>query len=368
MEIPSRLLCLVLGLVASPGLGAAQQPIGIGLVVPGEGSLTEVGRAVRAGAEAAIRRANAEGGFEGRPFELRVVTEEGLWGQGLAKVVSLSFEDPVRAVIGGLDGRSAHLIQQVITKARIPFVTPWASDFTLSRAMVPWFFQAVPDDRQQARAILADATARSGERILVIADTTYDSRHFATAIRQAAGGPVRVLHPDQLLALAPERILELLRPTAGLDSPTPDIDRATGPGRASRGVVLAVEPGTAPRLLERLRELPSPPRAYAPIRLAVPAVMDTGYPGPLLFPVPATPPLGPDGPALRSLPAALAGDAVRTVVAAVRAAGLDHWRIRDALAGQSVDGATGAVAFEASGRRAGRLRLLSSAGHVSRER
>lgn len=363
MRAPSILLGLALAVTAP---AAAQQPVRIGLVIPGEGPLAEVGAAVRRGAEVAVRQANAAGGYDGRPIELRVVTEEGLWGQGLGKVVSLSFDDPVLAVIGGLDGRSGHLIQQVITKARIPFVTPWATDFTLSRAMVPWFFQAVPDDRQQAAAIIGDAMggARAGatrgvgtdatrgaaSEVVVLADTSYDSRYFATAIRRAAASadaPVRFLRPERVLGPEPG-VGEVLQPGRG--------ETAHGSsGPASRAtVVLAVDPATASRVLDRLRRLPTPPRVYAPTRLATPPVAAANYPGPLLVPLPAGTRLDPDD---LSLPAALAGDAVRALIAAIRVAGPDPWRIRDALADGSLTGATGGLTFEPSGRRGGELRL-----------
>lgn len=355
------LLGLLLALAAP---AVAQEPVRIGLVIPGDGPLADVGAAVRHGAEATIRRANLAGGLDGRPFELRVVTEEGLWGQGLGKVVSLSFDDPVLAVIGGLDGRSAHLIQQVITKARIPFVTPWATDFTLSRAMVPWFFQAVPDDRQQAAAILADVTGAAGAaapgsrgtgsattELLVLADTSYDGRQFAIAIRQAAtaaGVPARFVRPERVLEAEPGGVAEMLRRRGG------------GPAQGSSGaaspvaVVLAVEAGTAARVLDRLQPLPSPPRVYAPTRLAVPAVVGAAYPGPFLIPLPAGIRLDPDGP---SLPAALAADAVGAVIAAIRAGGPDPWRVREALADTSVTGARRGLSFESSGRRGGELQL-----------
>ncbi|MFW6205629.1 MAG: ABC transporter substrate-binding protein, partial [Gemmatimonadota bacterium] len=124
----------VLAVLAGPTTAAvrAQEPIPIGLVIPGPGPHAAIGAALREGAELAVRRANEAGGFRGRPFVLRVVTDDGLWGQGLSRVTGLAFTDPVVAVVGGADGRGGHLIQQVITKARLPFVTPWASDFTLS--------------------------------------------------------------------------------------------------------------------------------------------------------------------------------------------------------------------------------------------
>lgn len=278
--------------------------------------------------------------------------EGGLWGQGLSRVVSLSFDDPVPAIVGGLDGRSAHLIQQVITRARIPFVTPWASDFTLSRGMIPWFFQTVPDDRQQARAIVEHARGMGSKRILVLADATYDSRHLEQAVREAAetsGMPADVFRVEA-------------------SGTGPDLERRVLPGMA---VVIAAGQPEATGLLDRLGRLPSPPEVYAPARLAVGSFLDgpDPYPAPVLVPVPE----GTDPDGLRAgrtdLPTELADDAVRAIVKAIRTAGLDPWKVRDALAVQTLDGATGLVSFSETGRREGGVRVLpasSTAGAPER--
>jgi branched-chain amino acid transport system substrate-binding protein len=346
-----------LALLPGPGMPVvAQQAVAIGLVVPSEGPLAEIGESVRRAAEREILRANEAGGFRGRPFELRAVTEDGLWGQGLSRVVSLSFDQPVWGVIGGLDGRSAHLIQQVITKARVPFITPWASDFTLSRAMVPWFFQAVPDDRQQAEA-LARHMREAGvdDDVLVIADTTYDSRQFAAAVQRAlADGGV----PSRTQSLA--ELVERGYVGAGARSAEDALPVA---------VVLAVEPAIVPRVLERLAGLPTPPPVYAPLRLAVAPVLRAAadYRAPLLMPT-----LSPAGSAtLRetgsesgrspaSLPVAFAEDAVQAMIAAIRTAGLDRWRIRDELAAGSFGTSTGQLSFGTMGRRSVRLEVVAA--------
>ena len=339
------LLAALWGLIVPSAIlpAAAQEPVSIGLIVPGGGPLAAVGAAVRAGAERAIRRANDEGGFQGRPFRLLVVTQEGLWGRGLARVVSLSFDQPVVGVIGGLDGRGGHLIQQVVTKARIPFITPWASDFTLSRGMIPWFFQMVPDDRQQAAPMVEDAVGRGESGLVVVGDTSYDSRRFTEAVRHEAAAAGMAVHV--------------------VDARTP-LDQG---GAAS--VVLTTGVESSAGVLDALRRRASPPRVYAPLRLAVPPFdpLTVSYPAPVLFPRVLTgqarereagdsTTAAAHEPAV-ALPAAFGGDAVRAFVAAVRSAGTDPWRVRDALAVQAVQGDTGEVAFDASGRRSGVVEL-----------
>ncbi len=66
------------------------------------------------------------------------------------------FEDEVVAIMGSLDGRNAHLAEQVATKTRIAFLSSWATDMTLSQAFVPWYFRCIPNDQQQASSLIEE--------------------------------------------------------------------------------------------------------------------------------------------------------------------------------------------------------------------
>ena len=123
--------------------------INIGLVIPDPDAL-----AASHGAELAIREANNEGGYEGRPFNLIVHSSEGPWGTGSKVSVSMVFDEEVVAIMGSLDGRNAHLVEQVATKTRVTFLSSWSTDMSLSHAFVPWYFRCIPDDDQQAIALI----------------------------------------------------------------------------------------------------------------------------------------------------------------------------------------------------------------------
>jgi branched-chain amino acid transport system substrate-binding protein len=129
--------------------GEPGKSVKIGLLIPDNNSV-----AARQGAELAVRKANEDGGFQGRPFELVVRSMEGPWGTGSKQAVSLIFEEKVWALMGSHDGRNAHLVEQAATKAIVPFVSAWAGDPTLSQAFVPWFFNCVPNDSQQAETLI----------------------------------------------------------------------------------------------------------------------------------------------------------------------------------------------------------------------
>jgi branched-chain amino acid transport system substrate-binding protein len=59
-------------------------------------------------------------------------------------------------IVGALDGRNAHLAEQVAAKSHIVFLSTQSSDPSLSRAYVPWYFRIVPDDRQQAEVLVEE--------------------------------------------------------------------------------------------------------------------------------------------------------------------------------------------------------------------
>lgn len=193
--IPIRSLwqvCLMLVLVSTTNMIGAHSPdpepsqptfennppaggtVKIGLLIPDQHSL-----AAKQGAALAIRQANQAGGRWS--FELVTRSCEGLWGAGSKESVSLVFEDNVVAIMGSLDGRNAHLAEQVATKTRIVFLSAWATDMTLSKAFVPWYFRCIPNDRQQAASLAHEIYERKKyKKVATIAMETYDARLAAS--------------------------------------------------------------------------------------------------------------------------------------------------------------------------------------------
>jgi branched-chain amino acid transport system substrate-binding protein len=147
------------------------EPIRIGLLIQDKASL-----AAKQGAELAVRFANEKGGTHGRPIKLVVRSMEGPWGTGSKQAVNLIFEENVWALLGSHDGRNAHLVEQAATKSTVVFASAWASDPTLSQAFVPWFFNCVPNDQQQASILIEEIyNKRKFSRIATITDDAYDS-------------------------------------------------------------------------------------------------------------------------------------------------------------------------------------------------
>jgi branched-chain amino acid transport system substrate-binding protein len=152
--------------------GVSDEPVKIGLLIPDNKSV-----AARHGAEMAILKANENGGFNGRSFQLIIRSMEGPWGTGSKEAVNLIFEENVWAIMGSHDGRNAHIVEQVSAKERIVFLNAWANDPTLSQAFVPWYFSCVPNDLQQASAFIDEIyNKRKIRKVALLSDNDYDSK------------------------------------------------------------------------------------------------------------------------------------------------------------------------------------------------
>jgi branched-chain amino acid transport system substrate-binding protein len=106
----------------------------------------------------AIEEANQAGGYKGLPLRLVAGWAENPWGSGVTQVTRMVYVHNVWAIIGGIDGPSTHLAEQVVVKARLTLLSPVSSDRTANLANVPWMFSCLPQDHLQA-PVLAEAIA-----------------------------------------------------------------------------------------------------------------------------------------------------------------------------------------------------------------
>ena len=158
-------------ILAGQTSGITSNTIKIGLLIQDSSYASAVN-----GAELAVRIANSKGGFNNRHFELVVRSMEGPWGTGSKQAVNLIFEEGVWALLGSHDGRNAHLVEQAATKSQVVFLSAWSGDPTLSQAFVPWFFNCVPNDNQQAAALIDEIYNRKYSKIVIVHDNDYDSQ------------------------------------------------------------------------------------------------------------------------------------------------------------------------------------------------
>ena len=175
-------LFFLAGLLMAFLVSNQDQPIKIGLLIPDKEAL-----AAKHGAELAIRKANRRSGYSGLPFQLIVRSTEGPWGAGSKESVSLVFDDEVVAFMGSLDGRNAHLAEQVATKTKLIFLSSWATEMTLSKAFVPWYFRCLPNDKQQAISLIQEVyIKRKIKNVAIIGTDNNDSENAVNTFIKTA--------------------------------------------------------------------------------------------------------------------------------------------------------------------------------------
>ncbi len=137
-------------------------------------------------AQRAVEDANRAGGFFGKPFRLLPAWSENPWGSGVTQVAQLVYRDRVWAVVGGVDGPSTHLAEQIVVKARLALVSPVSTDKTVNLTNVPWMFSLAPGDHLVADVLAPEIAHRTRSRHLAIVTTNdHDAHLFTRELRRA---------------------------------------------------------------------------------------------------------------------------------------------------------------------------------------
>lgn len=159
----------------------SQSTVKIGFLIRDKADL-----AITEAAELAIKKANEDGGYKGQDFELVIRSCDGPWGITSKQAVELIHEQEVPILVTALDGRNAHLAEQVVAKSHVVMLSTLSSDPTLSRAYVPWYYRLIPDDRQQSIELVADIyKAKNHRKVVVLALDNYDGKMSAEAFADA---------------------------------------------------------------------------------------------------------------------------------------------------------------------------------------
>lgn len=174
--------------------------------------------AIQQVAQSAVEQANNLGGYKGQDFELIIKSCDGPWGITSKQAVALIFEDQVPIIVTALDGRNAHLAEQVTAKSHVLMLSTLSSDPTLSRAYVPWYFRMVPDDKQQAESLIKEIyITNKAKQVAVISLDKYDGEKsvesFETEVKQKGFLPPKVfrdLEKDEFINKIDERSWDAL--------------------------------------------------------------------------------------------------------------------------------------------------------------
>jgi len=308
-------------------------------------------------AQMAVEEANAAGGYREKPFRLVPGWSENPWGSGVAHVTRMAYTDKVWAVIGGIDGPSTHLAEQVVAKARLPLVSPVSTDKTVNLANVPWMFSLAPGDHLLAPIVAGAIAAETGDApfVLVSADD-HDSRVFTTELNKALSER----------RMAPDLQVEYRRGKRDVGELVARLVQAK-----PAAVAIAADADDSARLVAALRE-----EGYTGSIFGGPAMgrqqflqqagaAAEGVVFPLLY-EPRTTPTGFAKTFARRFghppdyAAAHTHDAVRLVLEVIQKAGLNRARIRDAVNDASPwTGAAGTVQWDGLGANTRSARLGS---------
>jgi branched-chain amino acid transport system substrate-binding protein len=130
-------------------------------------------------AQMAIEWANQQGGYRGKPFRLAPCWSKDPWGTGVRDLVRTVYDRKAWAIVGGIDGPSTHLAEQLVAKARLPLVSPASADKTVNLVNLPWMFSCVPGHHLQAPPLAAEVSSQfKNQSVVIVSTTDHDSHLF----------------------------------------------------------------------------------------------------------------------------------------------------------------------------------------------
>jgi ABC-type branched-subunit amino acid transport system substrate-binding protein len=325
----------------------------------------------------AIQKANQAGGYKGLPFRLVAGWSDNPWGSGISKVVRMAYVDRVWAFIGGIDGPSTHLAEQVVAKARLSLINPGCTDKTVNLANVPWMFSCLPGDHLQA-PVLADAISLHVGRkpFLLVSATDHDSHLFTVELNKsltkqeiAPSYHFEFKHNDEDYTELVEKIAKPSARAIVIIAGARDSARLISAVR-KKGFTGCIFGGPS---MGRRRFLQEAGQAAEGVIFPLLYIPEGGQT--LSFALGANPGKHSDSfekefsSRFASSPDYLAAhtyDAVNLLIAAIRKAGLNRARIRDAVRELSpFTGVTGAIKWDTLGGNSRTVRLGTvRAGHV----
>ncbi len=328
------------------------ETVKIGLLAPLERSHESyLGLPMLYGVQMALEEANAAGGYHGKPFELVVRNDTGLWGASANEIVGFSYDDKVWGVIGSIDGANTHIAIRVALKTEIPVINVGDTDPTLVETKIPWIFRNIPDDRQMIYTLAYYIYKQRGfEKVAIFrADNRYGRFGVAEfregSVRLGKPAPIEINYEINYQRVNPNFDIQMKR----LQHVQPD------------AILLWADADAAGHIVEQIRQRGMQFPIFACNRVVNPRFLEIA--GDAAEGVVAAFPFDPDEIAATYQPfeqryyeqygekpygfAAYAYDGANMLIEAIRQAGLNRYRIRDALAEmKSYHGVTGQVEMD----------------------
>jgi branched-chain amino acid transport system substrate-binding protein len=323
--------------------------------------------------------------FQQLPFRLIARWAVDPWGTGVSQLSRMVYDAQPLALLGSVDSASTHLAEQVVAKAQLPLVSPIATDKTATLAGVSWMLACAPSDAAIARVLVHGLLAalpdqfetrppesRTRARLALLSTTDHDSRmttrellkelsrrgrlpDFRFDVPAGAADVTRQLaalaqaRPAAVLIIAgaedSARLVRALRTAWTTNTVHLSPNAREGAGRAGEGETRCLIFGT--HTLGRTRFLDLAGQAAEGVRFPLLFVPDKTDPVTAHFIQQFTRARGhpPD------YAAALTYDATRLLIEAIRRAGPNRARIRDALVQLSPwQGIAGPIQFDGTGQ------------------
>ena len=344
----------------------------LGWFGPGDPDHPSFGASWR-GATLALEEENAAGGYRGvnpaqahqpgKPFRLVPAWSESPWQAGVTSLLKLIYDRRAWAVIGGVDGATTHLALQLALKSHFLLLSPGSTDVSTDRANVPWLFSLAPTDETLASVIVpAVSKAAAGGPFAVAASAEHEGHAALAAARRELSRRRRT--PAAIVEFPPDGA-DLQPAVARVLASNPKALLVLGPARLAGAFVAALRQGGFPGTV--VASASAAGRAFhAAAGDAAEGVIAAWWID--------------DGPASGAFASAYERrwaeapdawatngyDATKLVVAAVRRAGLNRARIRDAVRALAPwTGAGGTIEWDALGRSQRRVSLRRwSRGHL----
>ena len=326
--------------------------IKIGLLIPDDKSVEAL-----FGAEMAVGKEKKKGGINGLPIQLVTRSMAGSWGTGSTQAVDLIFKENVWAILGSHDGRNAHLVEQATTKTRVVFLSAWTSDPTLSQAFVPWYFSCVPNDNQQATALIKEIYKKTNStKIAAIAANDYDSKLALNSFVNEAKIAGKTASIQLFYDCNNSDFNKLLN----------QINKA-----AVNGVILFGQPAASTKIIQQMRQKKMNQPVFGALSLLGENEFDAmdlaNYEGVIL--VNSGNWLSSKGLDFKKefqkkynkIPGAVAAyafDGMNLIIEAIRKTGLDREKLQKAMSNMHYEGVTGSIKFDDKGNRLGAVGLI----------
>ena len=131
------------------------------------------------------------------------------------------YDEQPLALLGSIDSAATHLAEQVVAKANLPLVSSISTDKSVNLAGVSWMFSCAPADDSIARVLVADvldSLQRGTSKLALLTCTDHESRMIAREVMREFA---RHGHPPDFRFEVAAGALDITRQMAALRESRP---------------------------------------------------------------------------------------------------------------------------------------------------